>query len=1096
MVSRLIAESNRLTALGNDNLGGLSFTYGLETNDTVNSGYVFNAHDAVWITFARGLFDACAVMYRNRESAGCFNTSNFLKKTKAWQNTRPERVWVADAQRKYLRPYEDNGTETYLAMLAGKKTHQREQVKTYNAYYYASKYVSDYCTMQKITLRGYGGTFSSASATIKMYIDCYVVVTSTSNNVIYKERVKRGVQCDATFTTVGSLQETELYFCTAPMIIELSGLAGLYCKYNDFSMATNLQRLEIGSSVTGYSNPNLESLTIGTNKMLEYLDVRNCPNVSGSLDLSGCVSLKELYLENTAFTGISFANGGLLETAHLPSPTMLTLKRLIYLDDLTLNSTNNLTQLIAENCDFGNAAVLTIGSTSTSQGTKDIVLNIVESSSNLSRVRLTGLDWSLSATTLLNTLLGMSGIGDNGYGTQQSVLTGEVYVSGSIRNSELGNYELAWNDLEVTYNSANLITQYLATYVNPDGTILYQTYVDQGATPPDPVTLGYISTPTQTATAQYTFAYNGWDDITSTMLGARTITAQYTQTVRTYTVTWYAREGLSLGSTTANYGAEVVYNGDLPTDTSGETQYIYKVFTGWNKSTGYITEDTDVYAVWETASTLPPTSRDLSQMTCAEIYGVCQAGMASTYFSDKDHFDITLGSDFTFENVQSEVLLENCFFDGNGHRYENGVEKTNSYIDTSIKLFDADSPSFTLAVDYEFLGTTVNNGCLVSNCDGNNEDGFRLQFNTNPRVKWGNQTVTVGTSVNRNIVVLRHIKDSNTMFVYTYNKGDTTYDLEITRTEAPRSNKTETSQVLTFGCVRNLDGTERGRYGKGWIYWAKIWYDDLGDNVARKLSSWIREPLRMEYIGANRYLLPNSMSNYANASFLANNLLPLRRSMNPTNDNTGGWANCEMRTFLKTRLYEALPYKWQAVIKQVSVKSSAGATSYSITSSNDKLYLAANREVGGSAVSPYVDEVDVTSTISFFTNDSKRLKFCGVIVDDNAQFIVDSSEPTLLTSYTVNEGDIWVNSNIQNIGYIYMSASTIAKHTRIGYREVSSPDNIQASDGGCWVSASFWWERSPHASTFTSFMTIDNHGGRINSNNASNAPGIALGFSI
>lgn len=1093
------------TALGNDNVGGLSFTYGLETDDTVGSSYVFNAHDAAWITFARGLFDACATMYRNRESAGCFNTTAFLNKTKVWQETRPERVWVADTQRKYLRPYEDNGTETYIDMLAGKKTHQREQVKTYNAYYYASKYVSNSCTTQNIMVRGntptsWQGVEPANTATLSMYIDCYIVVASTSYNVVSKVRAKRGRSYVMDFSTIGSMGETELYFCTAPMITELSGLAHLYFKQNNFAMATNLQRLEIGSNVTGYSNPNLESLTIGTNKMLEYLDVRNCPNVSGSLDLSGCVSLKELYLENTAFTGISFANGGLLETAHLPSPTMLTLRRLIYLDDLTINSTNNLTQLIAENCDFDNAAVLTIGSTSTSQGTKDIVLNIVESSSNLSRVRLTGLDWSLAATTLLNTLLGMSGIGDDGYGTQQSVLTGEVYVSGSIRNSELDNYELAWNDLEVTYNSANLITQYLATYVNPDGTVLYQTYVDQGATPPDPVTLGYISMPTQTATAQYTFAYNGWDDITSAMLSARTITAQYTQTIRTYTVTWYAREGLSLGSTMANYGAEVVYNGDLPTDTSGETQYIYKVFTGWNKSTGYITEDTDVYAVWETASTLPPTSKDLSQMTCAEIYGVCQAGMASTYFSDKDHFDITLGSDFTFENVQSEVLLENCFFDGNGHRYENGVEKTNSYIDTSIKLFDADSPSFTLAVDYEFLGTTVNNGCLVSSCVNNDGEGFKLQYNSNPAIKWGDKTVTVGTSVNRNIVVLRHVKGSNTLFVYTYNKGDITYDSAITRTESVRSSKTETSQVLTFGGIRNANGTEHGFYGKGWIYWAKIWYDDLGDTVARKLSSWIHETLRMEYIGANRYLLPNSMSNYANASFLANNTLPLLRRMNPTvngeNTNAGGWAESEMRTFLNTRLFEALPYKWQAVIKQVSVKSSAGGTSYSITTSNDKLYLAANREVGGSTASPYVDEVDVTSTISFFTNDRKRLKFCGVIIRDDAQYIIESTEPTLLTSYTVNEGDIWVNTNNQNIGYIYMSADTIAKHTRIGYRAISNTDNIQASDGGCWVRAHYWWERSPYASNSTNFMDVGIYGYPGNVNVASSGIGVALSFSI
>ena len=671
------------TCLGNDNVGGLSFTYGLETDDTVGSGYVFNAHDAAWITFARGLFDACATMYRNRESAGCFNTTGFLTKTKAWQNTRPERVWVADAQRKYLRPYEDNGTETYIDMLAGKKTHQREQVKTYNAYYFSSKYVSDYCTAQNIMVRGntpttWQGVAPANTATLSMYINCYIVVASTSYNVVAKVRANRGTQYVMDFSTIGNMGETELYFCSAPMITELSGLAHLYFKQNNFAMATNLQRLEIGSNVEGYSNPNLESLTIGTNKMLEYLDVRNCPNVTGSLDLSGCVSLKELYLENTSFTGVSFANGGLLETAHLPSLTMIALRKLIYLDDLTITSLNNLVQLIAENCNFDYTTTLTIGTTSTTQATKDLILNIVESSSNLSRARITGLNWSLPSTTILNSLLSMTGIGDDGYSTSQSVLTGDVYVSGSIRNSELANYEHAWSNLDVTYNSSNLITQYLATYANPDGTVLYTTYVDQGSTPPDPITLGYISTPTQSNTAQYTFAYSGWDDITSPMLSARTITATYTSTVRTYTVTWYSRAGLSLGSTQANYGSEVVYGGDLPTDTSGESQYNFKVFTGWNKSTGYITEDTDVYAVWETVSALPAQGTDLSRMSCAQIYAVCQSGFASTYFTIKDHFDITLGSDFNFDNVTSEVLLENRFFDG----------ASNSYLDTNIIVND------------------------------------------------------------------------------------------------------------------------------------------------------------------------------------------------------------------------------------------------------------------------------------------------------------------------------------------------------------------------------------------------------------------------
>lgn len=1083
------------TGLGINNNGELVFPYGKEDTDynidnTPSSGYVFNGATSVFWCRLRDLFaDEIKTTFNTTVAADCFSATSLINQFDTFQECFPEEIWRLDIQRKYIRTFTGESIDNskpkhdvqYLRdMMQGRKKYQRRQWIRDQEIYFGTKNLMNTVVGDdnRITFRCFTPTGNDVvvqpdyTLRIKPYSDMYLSVMF-GNGGTQQVRAKGGteytIECP-----LSTMDDTQVTIYGANRIQELSDLSACYIAANNFSMATKLRKLVLGNATTGYSNSRLISLTIGNNKLLEELDIRNCSNLTGSINLSQCSNLLKLYAEGTKITGVTFANNGKIQIAHLPSTV----------NTLIARNLNNLT-------DF-NANLNYLENLTLEGGTLDSKTIVSNAISTLQILNLYNISWELAETTLLNQIKDMF----------YSLLTGSVYISGAIRNQEIIDYQNKWSDLTVAYNSANLITQYLATYVNPDGTVLYQTYVDQGTTPPDPVTLGYISTPTQTATAQYIFAYNGWDDITSAMLGARTITAQYTQTIRTYTVTWYAREGLSLGSTTANYGAEVVYNGDLPTDTSGETQYIYKVFTGWNKSTGYITEDTDVYAVWETASTLPPTSKDLSQMTCAEIYGVCQAGMASTYFSDKDHFDITLGSDFTFENVQSEVLLENCFFDGNGHRYENGVEKTNSYIDTSIKLFDADSPSFTLAVDYEFLGTTVNNGCLVSSCVNNDGEGFKLQYNSNPAIKWGDKTVTVGTSVNRNIVVLRHVKGSNTLFVYTYNKGDTTYDMAITRVESVRSSRTETSQVLTFGGIRNANGSEHGFYGKGWIYWAKIWYDDLGDNVARKLSSWIREPLRMEYIGANRYLLPNSMSNYANASFLANNTLPLLRRMNPTvngeNTNAGGWAESEMRTFLNTRLFEALPYKWQAVIKQVSVKSSAGATSYSITSSNDKLYLAANREVGGSTGSPYVDEVDVTSTISFFTNDRKRLKFCGVIVDDNAQFIVDSSEPTLLTSYTVNEGDIWVDSNNQNIGYIYMSASTIAKHTRIGHRAVSSSDNIQASDGGCWVCANNWWERSPFASSSTLFMNVYNNGSPYNyyNGNASSSLGVALSFSI
>lgn len=1193
------------------NVGGLSFTYGLETDDTVGSSYVFNAHDAAWITFARGLFDACATMYRNRESAGCFNTTAFLNKTKVWQETRPERVWVADTQRKYLRPYEDNGTETYIDMLAGKKTHQREQVKTYNAYYYASKYVSNSCTTQNIMVRGntptsWQGVEPANTATLSMYIDCYIVVASTSYNVVSKVRAKRGRSYVMDFSTIGSMGETELYFCTAPMITELSGLAHLYFKQNNFAMATNLQRLEIGSNVTGYSNPNLESLTIGTNKMLEYLDVRNCPNASGSLDLSGCVSLKELYLENTAFTGISFANGGLLETAHLPSPTMLTLRRLIYLEDLTISSTNNLTKLIAENCGFDNSAVLTIGGTSTAQGIKDIVLNIVESSPNISRVRLTGLNWSLATTTLLNSMLGMSGVGDDGFDTQQSVLTGEVYLTSPARNSELSRFYATWNDLNFSYPS--LVTECLIVFQNPDGTELYRMYCDYDANnpPPDPVTTNLIETPTMESDDEYDYTYSTWANMPTTTTSNSVVTAVYTQTKRKYTVAWYAQADANgnpvsiskLDEVEVEYGSEVSYEyqkvdsptsaniaayyeftggqyissasstfsssktyytkRDLPVDTSGETNGYYKLFKGWDKSTGFVKGDIDVIAQWEARTGLPNRNTDLKDMSCVDIYAVCQAKLADRevdenngYWESKDFFEITLGHDLDFSNIASKTLVDlehPVFFNGSdgtntGTRivYSNGVGTTyqNSFIDfdgtdevtnPEIKLFSSDAPSFTLAIEYEYLSTNTNGVMLSSGFSDNDTDGFKLNYSSsNPCLRWGSNNQAVGASDIRNVLVLRHVKGSDILYAYTYNRhpdkytdeGDSSYPL---RYMLQRTNTSGTEPILTLGATRSTNGITHDYFAKGWVYWCKLWQDDLGDTNAKLLSAWIHEKIRMEYTGRGtsglkRYAIANSNSQvttYAEASFLSNNILSLLHDMNNSDTNVGGWATSNMRKFLNTRVYNAFPLQWQSAIKSVSVKSTigGGASGSKVTNTStsvDKLYLSAYNELAG-ASGDYNGETYNNDIINYFVSNAsvyyyKKIKFSSLIAknqgEDGTQYFgasenlsIDPTDSSL--GYTVNEGDVWLKYDGNNkLGYIYISRDTLSKHTRIGYRVVTSTDNIAASDNGRWIRACNWRERSPYVSNSINFMYVNGNGNPTNtSGGAAGLGGIVIGFSI
>jgi hypothetical protein len=122
-----------------------------------------------------------------------------------------------------------------------------------------------------------------------------------------------------------------------------------------------------------------------------------------------------------------------------------------------------------------------------------------------------------------------------------------------------------------------------------------------------------------------------------------------------------------------------------------------------------------------------------------------------------------------------------------------------------------------------------------------------------------------------------------------------------------------------------------------------------------------------------------------------------------------------------------------------------------------------------------------------------RIKFPGFIRDETKQVITSDTDPTQLSSYTIREGDIWINTASQSIGYMYISPETLAKHTTIGCRKVTSGDNIQANDGGLWYRANSWWLRSARADSASVFYYV-NYYGNISYYDASSSYGLALGF--
>lgn len=565
------------TALGINNEGALVFDYHLEDIDHTDSGAdIYNGQQSVlWVNVRQAFYEDIKAMYQKLRSNGTLSYALTKQRFEEHQAKWPEAIFNEDAYFKYLQPLIEQNTGSYLSMLQGSKAQQRNWW-LYNRFRYLdSKYNAGDALTDVVTLRGY----AKDDITVTPYADIYATVQYGS--YLVQKRAARNtaytLECPLT-----NVNDTEIYIYSASQLQSIGDLSGLMVGYADFSLATKLQSLKIGDASEAYSNGNLTELHLGNNTLLRTLDVRNCPNLTQAVDVSGCTNIEHIYLDGTSVTGIALPNGGILKTLHLPDTvTNLTVRNQTAVSDFTIGGYDNISTLRLENVSdaFDKKAIL-------------------ESIPAGSRVRVTGLNWTAdSAEEILafyDVLDTMRGLDENGNNVQKAQVSGSVFVS-EIYGAQLGKMLERYPNIKVLYTS---LTSYLRYYDDSGENLYYTETIVNGGDGK------FTGSPSKAPTVENTFAFIGWSrepggsaDATAqdAVFADRKLYAVYRADVRKYTVWFYNESTLLQTVTGVPYGSAATYTGDTPIKNKVIEPDLYP-FERWDPSPDKIMGDTKCYA--------------------------------------------------------------------------------------------------------------------------------------------------------------------------------------------------------------------------------------------------------------------------------------------------------------------------------------------------------------------------------------------------------------------------------------------------------------------------------------------------------------------
>ena len=180
-----------------------------------------------------------------------------------------------------------------------------------------------------------------------------------------------------------------------------------------------------------------------------------------------------------------------------------------------------------------------------------------------------------------------------------------------VYNNALGNaYMVIGKENGTVYLAGYYFTIYTVTWKNGETTLKTDT-VDKDAIP------AYDgNTPVKDENEQYTYTFTGWTDSSNTFYSKdsalpaaskdETYTATYSETLRSYTITWKDGDDNTLKSESVAYGTTPSYTGDTPTKTEDDA-YTYEFNNTWSPSVASVTGNATYTAQFTSVPKSAPT---------------------------------------------------------------------------------------------------------------------------------------------------------------------------------------------------------------------------------------------------------------------------------------------------------------------------------------------------------------------------------------------------------------------------------------------------------------------------------------------------------